>query len=242
MMPPDVAFKDFRMTVVSPADALSRAVQASFISSLAKSERRSVPYRHWLLSDVIPAAVAEELVDLPIAAPEAEKLVLDGRRDTNNATRTFLGASVRQRFAAVRALAEAFQSSETVAAIERECGTSLAGTNLRIEFCQDTEGFWLEPHTDIGPKKFTMSIFLCRGEGAGDLGTDIFDADKQWVARAPSAFNQAMLFIPSKTTFHGFRQRPFKGLRKSLIVNYVTQEFRSRHELAYPETPVRGAA
>ena len=228
------------MTVVSSPDALTRAIQAAFLSSLAASERRIAPYRHWLLSDVIPAAVAEEIVDLPISAPAAEQLVLDGRRDTNNATRSFFGVSARQRFAAVRALAEAFQSPETVAAIERECGANLAGTNLRIEFCQDTEGFWLEPHTDIGPKKFTMSIFLCRGEGAGDLGTDIFDANRQWAARAPSHFNQAMLFIPSNITFHGFQQRSFKGLRKSLIVNYVTQEFRSRHELAYPDTPVRG--
>src|SRR5262249_37316183 len=151
------------------------------------------------------------------AAPE-EKLVLDGRRDTNNATRNFFGVDARQRFAVVRALTEAFQAPETVAAIERECDTTLAGTNLRIELCQDTGGFWLEPHTDIGPKKFTMSVFLCQGEGASDLGTDIYDADKKWAARAPSHFNRAMLFIPSKTTFHGFERRSFAGLRKSLII------------------------
>jgi hypothetical protein len=28
------------------------------------------------------------------------------------------------------------------------------------------------------------------------------------------------------------------GKRKSLIVNYVKPEWRARHELAYPETPV----
>ena len=230
------------MTVIQPPDARSRAIQAAFIASLGNSERRTVPYRHWFLSDVLPAEVAREIVDLPIEAPTAEQLVLDGRRDTNNASRTFFAVSLRQRFDVARALSEAFQSPETVAAIERECDANLAGTNLRIEFCQDTEGFWLEPHTDIGPKKFTMSLFLCEGEAASDLGTDIFDGNKQWVARAPSPFNSAMLFIPSKASFHGFRQRSFAGLRKSLIINYVTQEFRSRHELAYPETPVRGVA
>jgi hypothetical protein len=231
------------MTAVSSPDALSRTIQAAFIASLGKSVRRTIPYRYWLLADVLPAEVAHEVVDLPIEAAPAGKLVLDGRRDTNNASRTFFGTSARQRFPVARALAEAFQSSETVAAIERECDTNLAGTNLRIEFCQDNEGFWLEPHTDIGPKKFTMSLFLCQGDGADDLGTDIFDAEKQWAARAPSPFNAGMLFIPSKISFHGFQNRSFKGLlRKSLIINYVTQEFRSRHELAYPETPVRGIA
>jgi hypothetical protein len=228
------------MTTAIAADPLARAIQDSFVASLARSDRRTVPYRHWLMSSVVPAAVAEEIVDLPIVAPEG--LVFSGRRETNNASRTYFDVDGRRRFPVVRAFAEAFQARETVAAIERECGTDLTGTSLRVEFCQDAEGFWLEPHTDIGVKKFTMSLFLCRGEGAEDMGTDIFDTEKNWVARAPSGFNNAMLFIPSNITFHGFKTRPIKGLRKSLIINYVTPEWRNRHELAYPDVPVCGLA
>lgn len=228
------------MTVVAPGDALARSIQMGFMDTLARTEPETVPYRHWLMSDVIPDQAARDIVSLPIAAPEG--LVFSGRRETNNASRTYFDVSTRQRFPVVRAFAEAFQSSETVAFIERICGTDLSNTSLRVEFCQDAEGFWLEPHTDIGVKKFTMSLFLCQGEGADDMGTDIFDSTKKWAARAPSHFNSAMLFIPSNITFHGFQHRHFHSIRKSLIINYVTQEWRNRQELCYPDTPVRGQA
>lgn len=226
------------MTVIPPANAMSRAIQAGFVAALSGSARKTEPYRHWILGDVLPHELAEEIVDLPIGLPDG--LVFNGRRETNNASRTYFDEAGRSRFPVMRAFTEAFQATETVAAIERECGTVLTGTSLRVEFCQDVEGFWLEPHTDIGVKRFTMSLFLCKGEGAGDLGTDIYDKNKKWFGRAPSDFNKAMVFIPSSNTFHGFVARPFKGVRKSLIINYVTQDWRNRHELAYPETPVRG--
>jgi len=227
------------MTAIAPADAMARNIQAGFATALARSDRKTVPYRHWLLTDTVPMAVAEEIVTLPIAVPEG--LVFNGKRETNNASRTYFDEDNRRRFPVVRAFADAFQAAETVAAIERECGAVLDGTSLRIEFCQDVQGFWLEPHTDIGVKRFTMSLFLCRGEGADQLGTDIYDETKNWRGRAPSRFNDAMIFVPSNKTFHGFVERPIKGVRRSLIVNYVTQEWRNRHELAFPETPVRSA-
>lgn len=233
-------FDGLPMTVIQPADALARAIQAGFIASLANSERRTEPYRHWVLRDVLPPEAAEAIFALPVARPE--NLVFDGRRETNNASRTYFDAEARRRYAPARALAEAFQSPDAVAAIERECGANLADSCLRVEYCQDTEGFWLEPHTDIGVKRFTMSLFLCRGAGASDMGTDIYTTDKTWFGRAPSEFNTAMIFIPSKITFHGFAKRPMPSLRKSLIINYVGPEWRNRQELAYPDTPVRGAA
>lgn len=39
-------------------------------------------------------------------------------------------------------------------------------------------------------------------------------------------------------TWHGFGKRPIGGIRRSIIVNYVKDEWRSRHELAYPDRPV----
>jgi hypothetical protein len=228
------------MTVLPPADAPTRAIQAAFLASLARIARKTDPYRYWLLENVLPAEAAAAIVDLPIARPDG--LVFSGRRETNNARRRYFDEPARREFPVVRACAEAFQSPEIVAAIEREIGADLAGTNLRIEYCQDADGFWLEPHADIPVKRFTMSLYLCRGEEAIDMGTDIYDRGKNWVGRAPSDFNSAMIFIPSPEAIHGFAPRPIKGVRKSLIVNYVMPEWRNRHELAFPETPVRGAA
>ena len=41
-----------------------------------------------------------------------------------------------------------------------------------------------------------------------------------------------MIFIPGDDTWHGFIKRPIKGVRRSLIVNYVTGAWRDRYELA----------
>jgi len=227
------------MTVIPPADAPTRAIQAVFLAALAHITRKTEPYRYWLLQKVLPDEAASAIAELPIARPDG--LVFSGRRETNNARRIYFGEHARREFPVARACAEAFQSPEIVAAIERECGADLAGTNLRIEYCQDTDGFWLEPHADISVKRFTMSLYLCRGEESVDMGTDIYDRGRTWVGRAPSDFNSAMIFIPSPEAIHGFTPRPIKGVRKSLIVNYVTQDWRNRQELAFPETPVRGA-
>jgi len=228
------------MTAVPPADARALAIQQAFLKVLSGCAAKSDPYRYWLLSDVLPADAAGEIADLPIARPDG--LVFSGRRETNNARRTYFDEQARRQYSVARACAEAFQSPETVAAIERACGARLDGTNLRIEFCQDTDGFWLEPHADIPVKRFTMSLYLCRGDEAAEMGTDIYGPGKTWVGRAPGDYNSAMIFIPSPEAVHGFAQRPIVGVRKSLIVNYVTQEWRNRHELAYPDRPVRGGA
>jgi hypothetical protein len=47
-----------------------------------------------------------------------------------------------------------------------------------------------------------------------------------------------MVFVPGDDTFHGFEKRPFTGVRKTLILNYVTPEWRAREQLAFPEVPV----
>ena len=47
-----------------------------------------------------------------------------------------------------------------------------------------------------------------------------------------------MMFVPSDITYHGFERRPIEGVRKSLIINYVTDEWRAREQLAFPDTPI----
>ena len=57
-------------------------------------------------------------------------------------------------------------------------GGPLDDTFVRIEYAQDTDGFWLKPHTDIGVKMFTMLIYMSDDPRHADLGTDIYaDAD-----------------------------------------------------------------
>ena len=90
------------------------------------------------------------------------------------------------------------------------------------------DSFWLEPHTDLGVKKFTMLLYVSKDPQHRTLGTDIYDKDKKHVAASPFAPNAALVFVPSKITYHGFEPRQMEGVRKSLIINYVTNEWRAR--------------
>jgi len=125
-----------------------------------------------------------------------------------------------------------------VGALERACGHSLKGTYLRIEYCQDTDGFWLAPHTDISAKRLTLQVALSTDTGSETWGTDIFDADLNHVATLPHEFNGGLAFVPAKNTWHGFRKRPIDGVRRLVIINYVGDEWRDRDQLAYPDRPV----
>ena len=160
-----------------------------------------------------------------------------GKRDTHNASRIFVSPRPIAPARRCAALAEAFQDEATTALLEDVCGVTLAGSFLRIECCLDTDGFWLEPHTDIGAKLFTMLVYLSDHPDAEDWGTDIMDAAGNVLDRASGAFNTGLIFIPAADTWHGFAKRPIRGVRRSLIVNYVKPEWRSRHELAFPTTP-----
>jgi hypothetical protein len=138
-------------------------------------------------------------------------------------------------------MAEGFQSNATVEAIGQATGVRLGGTSLRIEYCLDREGFWLEPHTDIGAKRFTMLIYLSDGPGTEEWGTDLYDGEGRLHTRVPSLFDTGVIFIPGADTWHGFAKRAIQGIRRSIIVNYVGPEWRARHELAFPDSPVAKA-
>lgn len=221
----------------APLSAHAQRVQDSFIASLRNSARPVEPYRHWVLHNTLPAVDADAVYGLDVPVPENLNFV--GKRDANNETRVYFNAESQARFPAVKAVAEAFQDAKTIAALEAECGLDLTGTNLRIEYCQDTAGFWLEPHTDIGAKKFTMLVYLSQAEDAETWGTDVYDADKKWFGRASGEYNSSMVFVPGSNTFHGFEERAINGVRKTIIINYVGPEWRARQELAFPETPVK---
>ncbi len=203
---------------------------------LQRSRVGETPFRHWLLDGVLPANCLAAIDALP--AEPAEIGDTNGRRETHNATRLFFGVPARQEHTVCHDLATALQSQGVVTAIEALCGIKLRGTSLRIEYCLDRDGFWLEPHTDIGAKRFTMLIFLSEDAGCEAWGTDICGPDGAVVAVTPYRRNTGLIFVPGADTWHGFHRRPIAGVRRSLIVNYVGPEWRARGELAFPDRAV----
>ena len=75
------------------------------------------------------------------------------------------------------------------------CDIHVEGSYLRMEYIQDTDGAWLEPHRDIPEKLFSMVIYLFTGPDAAEWGTDIYDADKRWVGRSAGEFNSGVIFV-----------------------------------------------
>lgn len=214
----------------------SEDVLNCFIKSIDSSRRSDQPYAHWLLKDCFPTEVVDDILALPFPAPSLEGV--SGKRELHNNTRKYFDVDNRKQFPVCEAVAQAFQDKRVTSHIEQVFGTNLAGTYLRMEFAQDIDGFWLEPHSDLGVKVFTMLLYLSKDPNHRDLGTDIYDANKKRVGRSPFAPNAAMIFVPADNTFHGFEKRPIKGVRTSLIINYVTEEWRAREQLAFPEAPI----
>jgi hypothetical protein len=218
------------------AESSAESVIQCFRASVAKGRRILWPYVNWLLTDCLPDDAVDAILSLPFEAPSLDGV--SGKRELHNNTRKYFDAENRNRFPVCNAVARAFQDKRVTSTIETAFGAKLADSCLRIEFAQDIDGFWLEPHTDLGVKVFTMLLYLSKDQRHRDLGTDIYDVQKQHVGRSPFISNGAMVFIPSNSTYHGFEKRPIEGIRTSLIINYVTNEWRAREQLSFPDEPI----
>jgi len=208
----------------------------NFIKSIDSAKRSEQPYRNWSLTACLPGDTVDDILALPFDAPSLDGV--SGKRELHNNTRRYFDVDNRKHFPVCEAVAQAFQDKRVTSHIEKVFGTDLKGTYLRMEFAQDIDGFWLEPHSDLGVKLFTMLLYLSKDPRHQDLGTDIYDVNKNRAGRSPFAPNAAMIFVPADNTFHGFEKRPIKGVRTSLIINYVTDEWRAREQLAFPEAPI----
>jgi hypothetical protein len=207
-------------------------VTESFLSCLKRAKHVRQPFDYWLLQGALPDADVDAIANLPIPPPL--DIVFNGRRETNNSSRMFFNPEAQEIFAVCRRVVDGFKDARVIAAIERETGAQLSGTRLRIEYCQDAPGFWLEPHTDIAVKKFTMLVYLLDDPALKLAGTDVHEGppDHKYVTTAPYGKNLGVIFIPGTNTWHGAGHHALKGLRKSIIINYVAPDWRDTFELA----------
>jgi hypothetical protein len=212
------------------------AIVASLIKSFEAAKRREKPYLHWLIENCLPADTVDSILALPFPAPPLDGV--SGKREVHNATRKYFDQENMAKHPVCHAVNAALQDARVTSTIDKVFGTKLKGTYLRVEFAQDTDGFWLEPHTDLGVKSFTFLLYMSKDAQHVGLGTDIYDDNKKHVGASPFKSNGAMIFVPSDITYHGFEPRKIEGVRKSVIINYVTNEWRAREQLAYPDRPI----
>lgn len=219
-----------KTTPVEPTP--SDPVAESFLSCLERAPHETWPFDYWLLDNPLPDGYCDDIVALPFAPPEGA--IFNGKRETNNALRVYFTPEIQEKFVVCRRVVKGFQDPGVKMTIEEVTGTDLSDGHLRIEYCQDTEGFWLEPHTDIFVKKFTMLVYLSEDSNLANTGTNILEGppDHKYVGSAPYAKNKGVIFIPGENTWHGVGHHPVKGIRKSIIINYVTSDWQDKWELA----------
>ena len=211
------------------------AAIAGLCEAFAVAQAHDQPFAHWTVSQVFPASLAQALADLPF--PTVRLDGVSGKRELHNDQRHYFNRETNARLEICAVVAQAFQSAAVVDAISRMTGASVAGSYVRLEYAQDTDGFWLAPHTDLGVKTFTMLIYL-DGADQSDLGTDLYFDPQTWAKRTPFIGNTAVVFTPGDNTWHGLAHRPIKGVRRSVIMNYVTDGWRERGQLAFPDQAV----
>ncbi len=215
------------------ADIQDSPVAEAFLACLARSKHVRSPYDYWLLDGALPDEDVTAITALPFLPPDGA--IFDGKRETNNSVRVFFNRESQEKFEVCRQVVNGFQDARVRRAIEEKTGADLSDAHLRIEYCQDTEGFWLAPHTDIAVKKFTMLVYLSCDPRLKNAGTDVHEGppDYTYVCSAPYGRNLGLIFIPGSNTWHAVGRRPLGGaIRKSIIINYVTSGWRDKFELA----------
>jgi hypothetical protein len=185
---------------------------------------------------VFPVDLCTGILTLPIVPPNLGQT--DGTRGSYNHARCFITPAMRTKFPCCQALSDALQRPEVARQVADTCGIEVAGGYLRMEYMQDIDGAWLEPHRDIPEKLFSMVIYLFTGPDAAEWGTDIYDAERRWVGRSPPDFNSGVIFVPGPATWHGFEPRTIVGVRRLMEINYVRPSWRDRSQLTFPDRPI----
>ena len=214
-------------------------VATHFARAVRTASRAETPYRHWKMHDVLPVDICTGILTLPIAPAMLGRT--DGTRNSYNAERCFITPTLRAKFPTCAVLTEALQRPDVAAVMAQTCGIDVEGSFLRMEYMQDTDGSWLEPHRDIPEKLFSMVIYLFTGPDAAEWGTDIYDADRRWVGRSSGEFNSGTIFVPGPATWHGFEPRRIVGVRRLMEINYARADWRDREQLAAPDHPIHAA-
>jgi len=188
------------------------------------------PFNHWLYDGVLLDETIDELLNLKLPLPKIEKHT--GKRESQNQTRIFFNKENCDKYPVIRNIVNVFNNPSIVSQLGNICGRDLTKGKLRIEYTMDTGDFWLEPHLDIKEKLLTFLVYLSKDPSSSEWGTTIYNKDLSFHSKAPYKSNLGLMFMSGKDTWHGVPRQNIQGVRKNIIINYVTSDWKSIHELA----------
>ena len=198
--------------------------------NLRKFASNHEPFKHWLFDGVLSEETIDELLKLPLPVPKIEKHT--GKRESQNQTRIFLNKECCNKHSVAKNVAKVFNHPSVISKLSNICGRDLTKGKLRIEYTLDTGDFWLEPHLDIKEKLVTFLIYLSKDPGSSEWGTTIYNRDLSFHSKAPYKSNMGLMFMAGEDTWHGVPKQNIQGIRKNLIINFVTKDWKSINELA----------
>ena len=198
--------------------------------NLRKFASNHEPFKHWLFDGVLSEETIDELLKLPLPVPKIEKHT--GKRESQNQTRIFLNKECCNKHSVAKNVASVFNHPSIISKLSNICGRDLTKGKLRIEYTLDTGDFWLEPHLDIKEKLVTFLIYLSKDPGSSEWGTTIYNRDLSFHSKAPYKSNMGLMFMAGEDTWHGVPKQNIQGIRKNLIINFVTKDWKSINELA----------
>ncbi len=198
--------------------------------NLRKFASNHEPFKHWLFDGVLSEETIDELLKLPLPVPKIEKHT--GKRESQNQTRIFLNKECCNKHSVAKNVANVFNHPSIISKLSNICGRDLTKGKLRIEYTLDTGDFWLEPHLDIKEKLVTFLIYLSKDPGSSEWGTTIYNRDLSFHSKAPYKSNMGLMFMAGEDTWHGVPKQNIQGIRKNLIINFVTKDWKSTLELA----------
>ena len=188
------------------------------------------PFNHWIYDKVLPNNIVNYLSELHF--PPSVKVKCKGKRETNNFSRIFFNKENCKKYPIFRDLCKVFGSHNIISKLSQICEKDLSKGKLRIEYALDRDGFWLEPHLDIKEKLLTFLIYLSKGKDSKEWGTTIYNPDLSVYKKVPYKLNLGFMFMAGKNTWHGVPKQKIKGIRKSLIINYVNNNWKNMDELS----------
>lgn len=183
-------------------------------------KKNTDPFVHYIsIGSSVPDDTAEDLLKM---AQPSELINSSGSR-ADYKQRTFLNNANYETFSSpVKCFIDRISSEDFYKEIHQSIGVDLRGADIRAEVACDIDGFFQIPHLDTDDKRITWLTYLGTVEENGDVGTDLFNSDKEYIKSAPWGFNNGLIFLPGNDTWHGFRkEKAISGYRKVLIINYV---------------------
>jgi hypothetical protein len=178
------------------------------------------PFTHYVIKDVFCEKELSEIRKLDL---ELHSGKLNGERASNQNRFFITKSNINDNFVFERII-DYFSRDSVIEMFEKESGRTIRGNYLRVEFLEDKESSWLEPHCDIEEKLVSLIIYLNDTNEDEKNGTVLYNEDMMKVRTIPFIDNSGFYFFAGKNTWHGLEPVDVKQSRKAIMVNYCTFE------------------